>query len=168
MGDKEKIEALRRDLFNATANRGLVYTAVLRELRKELGEERASEIFKRAIYNHGVSLAKMFDPPDTLTEFKDWLLDFFPDEGNMNEPEVIRCDEQELAVKVPRCPLKEAWRMFGLSDEEVADMCRHADAFDHGFFGSFFDYSMDLWAEQPDDACILHFRPRKKKAAAEK
>ena len=28
--DKEKIEALRRDLFNATANRGLVYTAVLR------------------------------------------------------------------------------------------------------------------------------------------
>ena len=43
--DKQKIEALRRDLFNATANRGLVYTAVLRELRKELGEERASEIF---------------------------------------------------------------------------------------------------------------------------
>ena len=78
----------------------------------------------------------------------------------MNEPEVIRCDEEELAVKVPRCPLKEAWRMFGLNEEEVADMCRHADAFDHGFFGSFFEYSMDLWADMPDDACVLRFRPK--------
>ncbi len=162
--DKKKIESLRKDLFMATANRGLVYTAILKELREELGEERASDIFKRAIYNHGRNVAKMFDVPDTIEEFKDWLLDFFPDGGAMNEPEVIRCDEEELAVKLPRCPLKEGWRMFGLSDEEVADMCRHADSFDHGFFGSFFDYSMDLWAEQPDDACILRFRPKKKDA----
>jgi hypothetical protein len=33
----ETIEGLRRDLFSATANRGLVYTAILREMRKELG-----------------------------------------------------------------------------------------------------------------------------------
>jgi hypothetical protein len=160
--DKKKIEELRKDLFLATANRGLVYTAVLKELRKELGEEKASEIFKRAIYNHGVNTAKMFDVPDTLAEFKDWLLDFFPDGGKMNDPEVIQCDEQELKVKVRRCPLKEGWRMFGLSDDEVADMCMHADSFDHGFFGSFFDYTMDLWSDQPDDSCILTFRPKKK------
>jgi hypothetical protein len=103
----------------------------------------------------------MFTPPGTLAEFKDWLLDFFPDGGAMNEPDVIRCDEDELAVRIPRCPLKEGWRMFGLSDDEVADMCRHADAFDHGFFGSFFDYEMELWAGRPDDACVLHFRPKK-------
>jgi predicted ArsR family transcriptional regulator len=157
---KKKIEALRKDLFLATANRGLAYTAILRELRKELGDERASEIFKRAIYNHGANVARLFNPPNTLAEFKDWLLDFFPDEGAMNEPEVIRCDEHELAVRLPRCPLKEGWRMFGLSDEEVADMCRHADAFDHGFFGSFFDYEMESWANRPDDGCVLHFRPK--------
>lgn len=160
--EEEQIEALKKDLFLATANRGLVYTAVLNELRKELGEEKASEIFKRAIYNHGVNMAKMFEPPATIMEFKDWLLDFFPAGGAMNEPEVIRCDEEGLDVKVPRCPLKEGWRMFGLSEEEVADMCMHADSFDHGFFGSFFDYTMDLWADQPDDACILRFRPKKK------
>ena len=51
--------------------------------------------------------------------------------------------------------------MAGLSDAEVADMCDHADAFDHGFFGSVFDYTMDLWSTQPDDACVLTFRPRK-------
>ncbi|NQU08296.1 MAG: L-2-amino-thiazoline-4-carboxylic acid hydrolase, partial [Candidatus Abyssubacteria bacterium] len=105
--DKEKIEALRKDLFMATVNRGLVYTAILKEMREQLGEEKASEIFKRAIYNHGKNTAKLFDVPDTLAEFKGWLLDFFPDGGAMNEPEVIRCDEEELAVKLPRCPLKE-------------------------------------------------------------
>jgi hypothetical protein len=161
--DKEKIEKLRKELFYATANRGLVYTAILKELRKELGEERASELFKRAIHNHGVNVAKFFTPPDNLKEFKDWLLDFFPDDGAMNEPEVVQDDEEELAVRMPRCPLKEGWRMFGLSDEEVADMCRHADAFDHGFFGSFFEYEMELWADRPDDACVLHFRPKKKR-----
>ena len=41
----------------ATANRGLVYTAILKEMRKELGEEKASQIFKRAIFDHGVKMA---------------------------------------------------------------------------------------------------------------
>ena len=43
---------------------------------------------------------------------------------------------------------------------QVADMCKHADAFDHGFFGGIFEYSMDLWSEQPDDSRVLHFRPK--------
>jgi len=157
----ETIEALRRDLFTATANRGLVYTAILREMREELGEEKASEIFKRAIFNHGAKMAGFLKPPDQLEEFKEWLLAFLPDGGAMNEPEVMRCDQDGLDIKMRRCPLKEGWRMMGLSEEEVADLCHHADAFDHGFFGSVFDYSMDLWSEQADDSCILHFRPKR-------
>ena len=157
----EKIEGLRKDLFLATANRGLVYTAILREMRKELGEEKASQIFKRAIFDHGVRMAGFLNPPSQPEEFKDWLLAFLPDGGAMNEPEVLRCDDDGLDVKMRRCPLKEGWRMMGLGEEEVADLCHHADAFDHGFFGSVFDYSMDLWSEQPDDSCILHFRPKR-------
>ncbi len=160
--DRNKIEALRKELFLATANRALVYAAILEEMRKEFGEERASEIFKRAIYNHGVNMARMFAPPETIEQFRDWLLGFFPDDGAMQEPQVVQCDEEQLVIKLRRCPLKEAWRMSGLREEEVADLCRHADSFDHGFFGSFFDYSMDLWENQPDDACVLHFRSRKK------
>ena len=160
-GENEKIESLRKDLFMAIANRGLIYTAILKEMRQELGEEKASDIFKRAIFNHGKNMAERLDVPNTLGEFKDWLMDFLPDGGAMNEPEVVRFEEVELAVKLPRCPLKEAWRLSGLSDEEVADMCRHADSFDLGFFGSVFDYTMELWADRPDDACILHFKPRK-------
>jgi hypothetical protein len=37
----ETIEKLRGDLFSVTANRGLVYTAILKEMREELGEENA-------------------------------------------------------------------------------------------------------------------------------
>ncbi len=157
----ETIEGLRKDVFTATANRGLVYTAILKEMRKEFGEEKASEVFKRAIFDHGVKMAGFIQPPDELETFKEWLLGFLPDGGAMHEPEVLRCDEGGLDVKMRRCPLKEGWRMMGLGDDEVADLCRHADAFDHGFFGSVFEYSMDLWSEQPDDSCILHFRPRR-------
>ena len=156
----EKIEALRKDLFLATANRGLVYTAILKELRKELGEEKASQIFKRAIFDHGVKMASFLNPADRVEEFKEWLLAFLPDGGAMNQPEVLRCDDDGLDVKMHRCPLKEGWRMLGLGEEEVADLCRHADAFDHGFFGSVLDYSMDLWSERADDSCLLQFRPK--------
>ena len=160
--EQEKMEALRKDVFLAHANRALIYTEVLREIRKELGEEKAAEIFKRALYNHGVNMAKMVNYPKELPGFKGWLLDFLPARGAFNEPEVVSAGEEELVVKFPRCPLKEAWRMGGLSEAEVADMCDHADAFDHGFFGSVFDYTMDLWSTQPDDACVLTFRLRKK------
>lgn len=159
--EHDQIEALKKDVFLAHANRAFIYTEVLREMRKELGEERSAEIFKRALYNHGVNMAKMMAYPKDIQGFRDWLLGFLPAGGALNEPEVVRSSEEELVVKFPRCPLKEAWRMAGLSDAEVADMCDHADAFDHGFFGSEFDYTMDLWSTQPDDACVLTFRPRK-------
>jgi hypothetical protein len=159
--DNEEVEALRRDVFSATVNRGLVYTAILEEMRKELGEDRASRIFKRAIHGHGAKMAGVFDPPRTIPEFKEWLLAMLPDGGAMHEPEVLHCDEQGLDIKFRRCPLKEGWRMLDMSREQVEDMCRHADSFDHGLFGSIFDYSMDLWSKQPDDSCILHFRPRR-------
>jgi hypothetical protein len=159
--ENDTIEALQKDVFLAHANRAFIYTEVLTEMRKELGEERSAEIFKRALYNHGVNMAKMMAYPKDLQGFRDWLLGFLPAGGALNEPEVVRSSEEELVVKFPRCPLKEAWRMAGLSEAEVADMCDHADAFDHGFFGSEFDYTMDLWSTQPDDACVLTFRPRK-------
>jgi hypothetical protein len=159
--EREETEALQKDIFLAHANRAFIYTEVLKEMRKEIGEERTTEIFKRALYNHGVNMAKMIGFPKDLPGFKDWLLDFLPARGALNEPEVVSAGEEELVVKFPRCPLKEAWRMAGLSEAEVADMCDHADAFDHGFFGSVFDYNMDLWSTQPDDACVLTFRPKK-------
>jgi hypothetical protein len=155
----EKIEALRRDVLTATVNRGLVYRAILDEMRKELGEERASEVFRRALRDHGRKMAELLGPPRSMAELREWLMAMLPDGGAMHEPEVLRCDEQGLDVKLRRCPLKEGWRMLNMSREEVADMCRHADSFDHGFFGSVSDYSMDLWSDQPDDSCILHFRP---------
>jgi hypothetical protein len=160
--EEAEIEALRKDFFLAHANRGLIYTELLKEMRKEIGEEQASAIFKRALTNHGVNMARLLDIPGDIKGFKDWLLGFLPCRGALNEPEVLRSGEAELIVKFPRCPLKEAWRMVGLSEKEVADMCDHADAFDHGFFGSVFDYTMDLWSTQPDDACVLTFRPKNK------
>jgi hypothetical protein len=79
--DERKIETLRKDLFLATANRGLAYTAILREMREELGAERASEIFRRALHNHGVNMASVIRPPDKIEEFRGWLSAFLPDDS---------------------------------------------------------------------------------------
>lgn len=156
--EKEGMEKLRKDLFMALANRALIYTSLLREMRKELGGEKASEIFKQALFRHGVSMAELLNFPREMEKFKDWLLDFLPAGGSMHEPEVVSCNQEELVIRFARCPLKDAWRMYGLGEEEVADMCEHADHFDLGFFGSVFDYTMDLWSRRPDDRCVLTFR----------
>jgi L-2-amino-thiazoline-4-carboxylic acid hydrolase len=156
----DTVEKLRNDLFMALANRALIYTAILKELRAELGEEKASGVLHRALYSHGMNMAHLLQYPKDLNGFRDWLLGFLPDGGAMHQPEVVSCDEKEFVVRLHRCPLKEAWRMAGLSREEVEDMCAHADRFDHGFFGSVFDYTMDSWSKQPDDACVLTFRRR--------
>ena len=71
------------------------------EIREDADTGSEKALFKRAIRNHGESMAKMFDAPDDIEGFRDWLLDFFPAGGEMNEPEVIRCDEEELAVRLP-------------------------------------------------------------------
>jgi predicted ArsR family transcriptional regulator len=160
-GLNKKLDALRQDVFTATVNRGLVYKAILEEMRKELGEAKASQIFKRAIRDHGEKMAGLLNPPATMAEFEQWLLAMLPDDGAMHEPEVLRCDEEGLDIKFHRCPLKEGWRMLNMTREQVEDMCRHADSFDHGLFGSVFDYSMEPWSQQPDDSCVLRFRPKR-------
>jgi hypothetical protein len=158
-----RTERLQKDLANAHVFRGLAYSEILKEMQREFGEEKAGEVFKRAIFNLGVKLAGLYPIPDSPREFKDWLLDFLPAEGALQEPSVVSCDDQELVVKFRRCPLKEGWRLFGLDEGEVADMCRHADPYDRGFFGSVFDYSMELWSETGDDSCVLRFRKRGEK-----
>ena len=115
----EQIEGLRKDLFLATANRGLVYTAILREMRKELGEEKASEIFKRAIFDHGVRMAGFLNPPSQPEEFKDWLLAFLPDGGAVIDTPGMR----EIQVWSDDESVQDSFNDI----EEIAVQCRFTD-----------------------------------------
>jgi hypothetical protein len=49
-----------------------------------------------------------------------------PDEDRIFNPEVRRCDEQELEIKMRACPLKEAYQEAGLNEENTARMLEMA------------------------------------------
>ena len=52
----------------------------------------------------------------------------------MFQPEVLRSDAESLDIKFHACPLREAWQESGLSDAEVATLCRIAARIDNGTF----------------------------------
>ena len=45
-----------------------------------------------------------------------------PDDDKIFAPEVLNCSEEELEIKLHLCPLKDAYREAGLSEEEMATM----------------------------------------------
>lgn len=159
---KEKIERLRIDVHAAWRQRAAVYVEFLNVLKEELGVEKAKELFKKATLNYGKKTAVILGLPDELEAMKNLMMAILPDDGKMFDPDIMSFTEDELVVKFKKCPLKEAWREFGLSREEVAEMCEVADNFDYGCFGTKFDYSGKGWPTQPDDSCLLIFKPKKK------
>jgi hypothetical protein len=158
-------ETLRRQLYESFKNRAMIYYLIFDELRRELGVDRAEAILGQAIYRRGESLGRAkfaeFAPGD-LAGLKTAFLDGIPDERRMFQPEVLRSDADGLDIKFHACPLREAWQEAGLSDEEVALLCRIAARIDNGTFeGAGFDFRADTWQPASEGCCRLHIRPGK-------
>ncbi len=155
-------EQLRQELYESYKNRALLYYLIFDEMRREVGEEKAEAIMKRAIYARGVQKSKKYAPyaPDDLEGLKEAFVGGIADEGRMFQPEVIRCDPEGLDIKFHACPLRDAWMEAGLPDEEVATICRIAAQVDNGTFeGAGFRFSADTWQPGGDGCCYLHIRP---------
>ncbi len=159
MSDKE----LRRQLYDSFKNRAILYYLIYDELRTELGAEKAEEILKRAIYRRGAQKSTKYAPfaPSDLEGLRESFLGGIPDEGQMFQPEVLRCDGEALDIKFHGCPLRDAWLEEGLPEEEVATMCRIAARVDNGTFESAgFDFSADTWQPGGEGCCYLHIRAK--------
>jgi hypothetical protein len=155
-------EALRRQLYDAFANRAHIYHLLLGQLRSELGEEKAAELIGRALYQRGAQKAAKYAPfaPGDLEGLKQAFLADLPDGGAMFAPEVVRCDAEALDVKFHRCPLKQAWLDAGLAEEEVATLCRVAAQVDSGLFeAAGFRFHADTYRPGGEGCCFLHVRP---------
>ena len=142
----------------------MMYYYIFDEMRKEIGEEKATEIMTRGIYKRGLEIGQQFAAygPSDMNGLKDAFLGFVPDDGKMFQPELLRCDAEGIDIQFHRCPLKEAWQEAGLSDDEVAKMCEIAARVDNGTFeGAGFEFSADTWRPGADGCCRLHIRPGK-------
>jgi hypothetical protein len=155
---------LRNALYGSFKNRAMMYYHIFDELRKEIGEERATAIMKRAIYKRGLQIGKPLAKygPDDLEGLKNAFLGLDPDEGRMFSAEILRSDAEGVDIKFHRCPLREAWQEAGLSDEETAKICAIAARVDNGTFeGAGFEFYADTWKAEQGNCCYLHIRLKK-------
>ena len=155
-------ERLRGELYAAFQNRALMYWHVFDELRKALGEPQAAGLMARAIEARGREIGRQFAryAPADLAGLRDAFVGGVPDEGRMFSPKVERCDAATLDITLQRCPLKEAWQQAGVSDTDVATLCRIAGRVDNGTFeAAGFTFSADTWQAGRDGCCHLHIRP---------
>lgn len=166
MGDGEGLEArvafLEEQLLAAHKARALFYAAIFDELFRRLGEAEAEALMKAAVYRRGAEVGRRFAAfaPSDLTGLARAFLDFVPDRGRLFEPEVRRCDAEELVIHMHRCPLKEAWQEAGLPEERVARLCRIAGHVDDGTFeAAGFRFAGRTWRPGEEGCCTLVVRP---------
>ena len=162
MEKQVSVESLREQLRASFKNRAILYYLIYDELRQEVGAERAEQILGRAIYRRGQQIGQQFaelDPSD-LAGLKDAFLGVIPDGGRLFEPNVVRCDSEELEIHLESCPLKEAWEELGLSESDRITMCRIAGVIDAGTFeAAGFQFQPDTWQPGRTGCCHLHIRP---------
>ncbi len=53
-------EDLKKVLYTSFKNRAMMYYHIFEELQKEVGEEKATEIMKRGIYNRGLEIGNTY------------------------------------------------------------------------------------------------------------
>ena len=156
-------EKLRNELRASFKNRAILYYLIFDELRQEVGEQKATETLKRAIYRRGEQIGQQFGQfaPDNLDGLKDAFLEIIPDEGRMFDPHVVRCDAASLEVHLEACPLKEAWEELGLDDQDRTVMCEIAGEIDKGTFeAAGFAFEPDTWQPGRTGCCHLNIRPK--------
>ena len=137
MTDSEaRAEKLSRELDSAFRNRADLYRLFLEELTGELGAKQAEAIMIRAIEQRGREVAAVafanFGANDARA-IGEAFLAVSPD-GGLIYPTDVERDDDHIAFKVKRCPLKDAWVEAGVGDEKLATLCRIAGAFDRGLF----------------------------------
>ncbi len=151
-------ESLRKELYAANENRAKIYYYIYDELRRELGEAKAKELMKRAIYRRGQDIGEKFKPyaPGDFEGLKDAFIGGIPDGGQMFLPRVVQADSAGMEIEFYNCPLKNAWREMGLDAKDCSDMCEIARVIDNGTFeGAGFDFSVKAMPEGDLDCCTL-------------
>jgi len=114
----------------ATRQRAAVYAHLFLVLRKRLGEREAVDLMSEAIYNFGrekstrnySEVARSGDLAQAAREFAS------PDPVKQHQfaPRVVSLTPDEAVIAMSKCPLVDEWRAMGLTDEDVATLCRIA------------------------------------------
>ncbi|MGE0280119.1 MAG: L-2-amino-thiazoline-4-carboxylic acid hydrolase [Rhizobiaceae bacterium] len=135
MDDASRAKQLALELEASFRNRADLYRLLLDELTLTLGADEAEALLIRAIEKRGSEVAASFRNfgRDQAREIGEAFLAVSPDGGRMYPTDVGRSIDG-ISFRVRRCPLKDAWRDAGVSDDKLQTLCHIAGAFDRGLF----------------------------------
>ena len=156
----EKAHAETRAAFE---NRALVYKDLFDVLADEFGHERAVQLMKRAIYRRGLAIAEKYRPAaeaGDLDALGRLFCESSPCGGTLFEPAVDELEDGRTVLSMTGCPLLDAWRGLGLSEDEVDLMCEIAAAVDEGtFHGAGLELAfLDRRGRAGAEKCLLELR----------
>ncbi len=160
----EDFEKSRRETRAAFENRALMYAYIYDELEAEVGEERATEIMKRAIRRRGVEIGQKYREPaeaGNLDEVARIFCEGSPADGSLFEPGVEEEPaEGRLVLRMTGCPLVDAWEAAGYDEAYVDHLCEVSAEVDHGTFeGAGLELSfLDRKAVPGSEKCLLELR----------
>ena len=129
----------RTETRAAFENRALIYSALYDEFAAEFGEERTTEIMKRAIFNRGLDVGKKYRSAAAegdLDQVGTIFCGGSPCAGTLFTPGIEARDEGRIVLRMTTCPLHAAWAAEGRSAEQIDRLCEIAAAVDEGTFES--------------------------------
>lgn len=149
-------------LFDAIAERAMVYYEIHEEISGRYGSDVADDVLRSAIRKHGRGFGRQLDAK-CGDDFKALVnsFAFAPDDGKTFNPEVISLTESTAEIQMMTCPLKEAWLKAGLSPETTARLLYCASAIDEGTLDEVgIDAEIETWSPGNDGCCRLKLSKR--------
>jgi hypothetical protein len=122
-----------RDEIN---NRAKIYAHIYRELAKEVGQDKAVDILKRALYARGQEKGRQLAIKLAKPDLHQLAVAFIEGKEEMDAfgHEIVEEHSDCVVLRLNKCPLVDAWNESGLSPEEQQKMCDIAYQVDFGKF----------------------------------
>jgi L-2-amino-thiazoline-4-carboxylic acid hydrolase len=149
-------------LRRSFAMRAAFYAETFAVLTAEYGRDEAMRLCMKMTRRMGEKMGQAYAAhgPADLNGLKDSFLGGIIEGEALFAPEVVRCDDKELAINFHRCPLKEAWESQGHAGEKLRDLCVIAGAIDGGLFeAAGFTFAGETWKPGESGCCRLRVLP---------
>lgn len=133
----EELDRSRRETRAAFENRALIYAHIYEELVAEIGDERATEVMKRAIRRRGVDNSAKYRAAaqdGDLERVAQIFCEGSPADGALFDPGVEELGDGRVVLRMRTCPLVDAWEGEGLAEGTVDRLCEIAASVDEGTF----------------------------------
>jgi len=123
-------------ISNEIKNRARIYVHIVEELSKEVGREKALEIFKRALYARGSEKGLQLKARIGNPDLHKLAIAFVEGNADMDAfgHEIVQEHKDHVLLRLNRCPLVDAWKESGLTPAEQMEMCDIAYQVDFGKF----------------------------------